>query len=317
MRQSSRPQKEKQNLHPRNRHRDRYDFPALIRSCPELKPFVTLNAYGELSVDFSDLRAVKVLNKALLKHVYGIALWDIPQGYLCPPIPGRADYIHYAADLLAPDAGAIPRGPAIRVLDIGVGANSIYPLIGVKEYGWKFAGTDIDPVAVRFARNMVEANDLASLIDIRKQASREQMFGGIWRQGEFFDLTICNPPFYGSSGEAASATRRKWTNLERGAAAGTRNFGGTGSELWCSGGEAGFLQRMIAESALFGKRCLWFTSLVSSKDSLYHCNKALERAGAAQVRTIGMSQGQKKSRMLAWSFLAPPEMAAWRSRWRP
>nr|WP_262488376.1 RlmF-related methyltransferase [Iodobacter fluviatilis] len=30
----------KNNLHPRNPHRGRYDFPALIISCPDLAPFV-------------------------------------------------------------------------------------------------------------------------------------------------------------------------------------------------------------------------------------------------------------------------------------
>ncbi|HQW01464.1 MAG TPA: RlmF-related methyltransferase, partial [Saprospiraceae bacterium] len=35
--------KEKSRLHPRNRHRERYDFKQLIAVCPELAPYVTLN----------------------------------------------------------------------------------------------------------------------------------------------------------------------------------------------------------------------------------------------------------------------------------
>ena len=42
-----------------------------------------------------------MLNRAILMHHYGVKSWDIPAGYLCPPIPGRADYIHSVADLLA------------------------------------------------------------------------------------------------------------------------------------------------------------------------------------------------------------------------
>ena len=92
---------QKSELHVRNLHRSRYDFPQLMKTCPELAPFVSLNKYNDLSVDFSDPHAVKILNKALLKHFYGIQYWDIPQDFLCPPIPGRADYIHYLADLLS------------------------------------------------------------------------------------------------------------------------------------------------------------------------------------------------------------------------
>jgi 23S rRNA (adenine1618-N6)-methyltransferase len=90
----------KNELHPRNAHNERYDFDALINSCGELREFVAPNKYGDQSVNFSDPLAVKTLNKALLKHFYGIGYWDLPNSYLCPPIPGRADYIHYIADLL-------------------------------------------------------------------------------------------------------------------------------------------------------------------------------------------------------------------------
>ena len=86
--------KEKPGLHPRNKHRERYNFKELIASCPELAPFVSLNQYNDESVDFSNAQAVLTLNKALLKHFYGIENWAIPQGFLCPPVPGRADYIH-------------------------------------------------------------------------------------------------------------------------------------------------------------------------------------------------------------------------------
>jgi 23S rRNA (adenine1618-N6)-methyltransferase len=45
----------------------------------------------------------------LLISYYDIQKWDIPH-YLCPPIPGRADYIHYIADLLAEsNNGIIPK----------------------------------------------------------------------------------------------------------------------------------------------------------------------------------------------------------------
>ncbi len=140
--------KEKPKLHPRNRHQGRYDFDQLTAACPALIPLVKKNPRGEDSIDFSDAASVKMLNRALLMHHYQVVKWDIPPNYLCPPIPGRADYIHHIADLLASsNDGEIPKGSAVRCLDIGVGANCIYPLIGEREYGWSFIGTEIDPKA--------------------------------------------------------------------------------------------------------------------------------------------------------------------------
>ena len=305
---------EKTALHPRNRHRGRYDFPQLIGSSPALAPFVRPNAYGDLSIDFADPAAVRALNGALLKHFYGLAHWNLPAGYLCPPIPGRADYLHYLADLLADDhGGVIPRGPGVRVLDVGTGASCIYPIIGHHEYGWRFVGSEADAVAVRAAQEVVAANpELTGAVEIRRQPNPTAVFAGIIGSNERFDLTLCNPPFHASAAEAAAGTRRKLTNL--GAPADlrpARNFGGQAPELWCPGGEAGFVDHMVAESARLPDRCRWFTTLLSSKDSLPGVYHALHRVGALDVRTVGMAQGQKASRFVAWTFLAPAQRAAW------
>ena len=121
----------KSGLHPRNVHTGRYDLPTLCNAHPSLVQYIQLNPRGEKTVNFSDANAVKALNTALLKHFYQLDNWDIPQGYLCPPIPGRADYIHYIADLLASsNGGAIPTGKLIKGLDVGTGANAVYPIIG-------------------------------------------------------------------------------------------------------------------------------------------------------------------------------------------
>ena len=304
---------QKDKLHPRNRHKHRYNFPELIKSCPELSAYVSLNQFQDLSIDFKDPIAVKLLNKALLKHFYGVEVWDIPQGYLCPPIPGRADYVHYAADLLAGDnQGIIPHGKNIKVLDVGVGANCIYPLIGNYEYGWTFVGSDIDPVAVRSAKSMVEANGLAKQISIRKQSSTAQIFKGMINASEKFELTMCNPPFHTSLQEATAGTQRKWKNLGHKQKITTDlNFGGNQNELWCPGGEEGFVRNMIVESVQFSSACLWFTSLISKKETLPGCYYELKKSNAVAVKTINMAQGQKVSRLLAWTFLEDAERQAW------
>ena len=149
----------KLSLHPRNKHRQRYDFDALITTNPALAPFVVINSYGDWSIDFANPKAVLALNTALLHHFYKIDHWRIPANYLCPSIPSRADYVHNLADLLAvANRGIIPQLSSIHVLDIGVGANMIYPLIGQREYGWRFVGVDCDTIALNNAQQIVNAN---------------------------------------------------------------------------------------------------------------------------------------------------------------
>lgn len=296
---------EKDNLHARNLHRGRYDFNELCKSSPGLKAFVSVNKYQDASVNFSDPDAVIALNKALLKYFYNVDNWDIPAGYLCPPVPGRADYIHYIADLLSEaPGGKVSANKQIRVLDIGVGANCIYPLIGSSVYNWQFVGTEIDPVAIRSARNIVALNPhLHDKIVCRLQAGKTDIFNGIIKPGEFFDVTICNPPFHSSLKEARAGTMKKLENLNGGPPKkAVLNFGGTNNELWCTGGEAAFINHIIEQSVLYANQCLWFTTLVSKKTTLPVIYKTLARVNALNVRTINMAQGQKISRIVAWTF---------------
>lgn len=287
-------------MHPRNPHQARYDFPLLVAAVPELERYLQPSPSGDLTIDFADPRAVTALNRGLLRRFYAISTWELPPGYLCPPIPGRADYIHHVADLpgLAGNASA-------RVLDIGAGANCIYPIIGRHAYGWRFVGSDIDPAALAAAARTIAANPtLRDSVELRRQTDPLQVFRGIVRAGERFDLAICNPPFHASATEAAAGTRRKLRNLAAGKkVALTRNFGGTNTELWCIGGERAFVRRMIAESAEFRSAVGWFTTLVAKSENLPDIQRALARAQPAEVRTIPMAQGQKQSRIVAWRFL--------------
>jgi 23S rRNA (adenine1618-N6)-methyltransferase len=299
-------------MHPRNRHQGRYDFAALTAAHPALTAFVAPNAYGDLSVDFANPEAVKTLNRALLASYYGLQYWDIPPGFLCPPIPGRADYIHYAADLLAASLkGGVPRGREVRVLDIGTGANAVYPIIGHGEYGWSFVGSDIDPDALASATNIFAKNPaFAGVFTPRLQTSRYRIFDGVVRPGEFFELVVCNPPFHGSAQEAAEGSTRKWRNLGKGgtaAAAPVLNFGGRGTELWCEGGEAAFIGAMISESVNIPRNVRWFTALVSRYENLPALRDAAQRAGVVDFRTIDMEQGAKKSRFVAWTYHLPEQ----------
>ncbi|MEO7081544.1 MAG: 23S rRNA (adenine(1618)-N(6))-methyltransferase RlmF [Flavobacteriales bacterium] len=312
-------QQEKGRLHPRNKNRERYDLRALITAVPELKSHVLVNDFGAESILFSDPRAVKLLNKALLNHYYGIKHWDFPDANLCPPVPGRADYIHHIADLLGgSNGGTIPTGDKVTCLDVGTGASCIYPLLGVAEYGWRFIASDIDPRSIASARNMVHSNpSIKGKVECRLQTDPQAIFQGILTQEEKVDVTLCNPPFHASLEEARMGTRRKIKNLSgKSARTPALNFSGIGNELITEGGEYGFIQQMIRESKAFGKSCFWFSTLVSKHSNLKGIHRILDESEASQVKTISMGTGNKISRIVAWSFLSREEQKAWKgTRW--
>ena len=290
--------KKKGELHPNNPHKGKYNFKLLIKNLPELKAYMKKNPRGEDTIDFSDNSAVVLLNKALLKTYYNIENWHIPKEFLCPPIPGRADYIHYIAQLLE------GKKNDVKVLDIGTGANCIYPIIGSQSYNWNFVASDIDPKSIENAKKIVESNkNLKDKIFLKLQKNRNNIFEGIIEEEDKFDLTMCNPPFHASLEDAIRANKRKVNNLSKGNknVRSGLNFGGQKAELWCPGGERLFLKKMAKESAKFSSQVTWFTSLVSNKDNIKPTQKLLDKLGA-KYRVLEMSQGQKVSRVLAWTF---------------
>ena len=306
---------EKVNLHPRNKHRFGYDFKQLIQCCTNLNDFVFINQYETQTIDFSNAEAVKLLNKALLISEYDIVNWDIPTDYLCPPLPGRADYIHYIADLLTEsNNGILPEGDNIQGLDIGIGANCIYPIIGNTTYGWSFVGSDTDEKALQNCKIIIGQNEkLIDFISLQLQTELRFIFKNIITPEDRFAFTICNPPFHASAMEAANANIRKTNNLENTKSNQTLlNFGGQNMELWCDGGEIRFLTQMVYESAKFPMNCFWFTTLVSKKENLKSIYKTLQKVNAVTVKTIEMAQGQKTSRFVAWTFLSEVQQKSWK-----
>ncbi len=317
---SEKQQKEKARLHPRNKNRERYDLSALTTSIPELKSYIRPNKFGGESIDFSKPHAVKLLNKALLNYYYGIKYWEFPDKNLCPPIPGRADYIHHIADLLGENnSGTIPVGDKITCLDVGIGASCIYPIIGVTEYGWRFIGSDIDPKSIASAQNIVNSNSsIKGKIECRLQKNPKNVFHGIINNEDKIELTICNPHFHSSIEDAQKVTRRKIKNLSgKKVKTPEVHLAGISNELICDGGEYKFIQNMIRESKKFSKNCYWFTSLVSKQSNLKGIYKLLEKIEAKQIKTIPMGTGNKSSRIVAWTFLSVKEQKEWiETRWK-
>ena len=279
-------------LHPKNKFNKGYDFDALIVENPLLKEFVLENKFGSISIDFSNPNAVKELNKALLFSYDKLNLWNFSDENLCPPIPGRLDYILHLSDLLSKEKD-------IKILDIGTGATCIYPLLGVAEFNWNFIATDIDLDSLDSAQDIIDDNNLDANIKLRQQFDEQQILKGILEEDDFFSATMCNPPFYKSAEEARGAKRRKSRNLGNNA---VRNFSGNNNELWYKGGEKVFLHNYLYESSLFSNKSKWFTSLVSKKENVESLQNSSKKLGAEEFKVINMNQGNKVTRIVCWRF---------------
>ena len=295
-------------FHPKNPHGARYDFARLVAASPGLAEFLRPHPVAGETVDFADPAAVLALNAALLKAYHGVTWWELPEEALCPPIPGRADYLCHVAELLENTAGG-RNGQEVLALDVGTGASCIYPILGASLFGWRFVATDAEKASVQWAERLLKANPaLAGKVECRWQSDTRKVFEGVTAPTERFAVSVCNPPFHTSREEALAGTQRKLRNL--GPVAGKRatdgrpvlNFGGRGNELWCEGGEAGFVRRMIQESAARPQLCGWFTTLVSKSSRLPELEAELSRVKAAEVRVLSMRHGEKFSRVLAWRF---------------
>lgn len=293
-------------MHKNNKHDKKYNFEELILNVPELKQFVFENDYATKTIHYANPEAVKLLNKALLKTYYSIDYWEYPDGHLCPPIPGRVDYIHHLADLLK-----VSKIKNKHVMDIGTGATCIYPLLGYSEYNWSFVATDVDVKSIENAQTIIKNNNLTNSIELRLQVNKMKILKGIIKPSDSFAACLCNPPFYKSEKEAFESTTQKLKGLENKSINPLRNFSGTSNELWYPGGEKAFLHNYLYESSLFKTNCFWFTSLVSNKDLVKSIKKSLRKLGATQVKIINMQIGNKISRVVAWTFLTSEEQKDW------
>ncbi|WP_406684039.1 23S rRNA (adenine(1618)-N(6))-methyltransferase RlmF [Seonamhaeicola sp. MEBiC1930] len=286
------------SLHINNKHKFGYDFDSLCSVYPGLSKFVFTNQYKTRTIDFANPKAVKALNSALLFKYYGMKYWDFPDENLCPPIPGRVDYIHYLKDLM--DSYEVSEN--IKVLDIGTGASCVYPILGNAEYNWQFVGTDIDNTSLQFAQEILDKNSLNDAVSLRFQKDSKYILKYILNEDERFSASMCNPPFYTSEKEAIKATARKLRGLNKPEGNLVRNFSGKYNELWYKGGEKAFLHNYLYESSLFKNQFIWFSSLVSRKELIRGLKVSLKKLDVKTVKVIKMESGNKLSRIVAWSF---------------
>lgn len=279
-------------MHRNNPFINDYDFDKLIKCLPNLANHVFINQYGTKTIKFSDQNAVKELNRSLLKLEYNID-WTIPKNNLCPPIPGRLDYLLHINDLV--------NSKEVNLLDIGTGANLIYPLLATCQFNWKCTGSDVSLDSIKNAQEIINGNKQLSSVKLVHQISKDHIFKNVLTSDDYFDVVICNPPFFKSSSDAQKMNNRKVKNLKL-TDKEKLNFGGLNNELWCRGGEEEFIKKMAIESAEFKNQVTWFTSLVSNKDHLKNIKRAINKQNPMEVKIVDMEQGNKISRFIAWRY---------------
>lgn len=285
-------------MHPKNPFLANYDFDKLVLSVPRLAEHVFTNQYGTKTIQFSDHNAVRALNTALLKSQYDVN-WSIPENNLCPPVPGRLDYLLYVKDLIDEEVGV----KEITLLDIGTGANLIYPILGTCHFNWKCVGSDSNLKSLANAQTIIDCNAQLRTIQLFIQDSSDKIFENIIRPTDYFDVVVCNPPFFKNPLDAEKNNLRKVKNLKL-TVTEKRNFGGLNNELWCEGGEESFLKKMAIESVNVKNQVHWFTALVSNKDHLNSIKRTLNKLNVLKVKVVDMQQGNKMSRFIAWTFNA-------------
>lgn len=289
-------------MHPRNVFANiKADFFVLGKRQPCFRPFVEQCSLGLWYVNFKSWEVTRALNRALLVDVYGLVSWDIPKGHLCPPVPNRASYIHWLEDLLQLSHPCGRPGiecEGVRGIDIGVGSNCVFPLLGSTANRWSFIGIDVTDVALIWAdKNRLDNPDLASRIKIRDarrsgtlHMKRNDSAVLAVQMGERFSFCMCNPPFFETM---KHAKRNPGTN-----------FGGTLAELCCTGGEETFIRRMYNESLVTKDRVHWYTTMCGKKETLKSLRCLLDTAKVPAIRTARFLQGKTVRWGVAWSFSA-------------
>lgn len=255
-----------------------YPFEPLLSLSPEVQKYSYRNKEGHLKIDFTNRAATLALTLAILKHHFNLHI-NIPDGHLVPTIPNRVQYLQWARTLLP------SKDMPVIALDIGTGPSCIYPLLAVRLFPkWKFIATDIDPTAVKNARQNCEQNDLQERIQVYHCSSSDDLVPSLVVSQNPL-LTVCNPPFYSELPTASSLP-------------------GTESQLVTNGGEYQFLCQLARESTRVP--CVqWFTSLVGCKADVPKVVEYLrgEHVNASFVKTVQLNPGGRTTRWaVAWSF---------------
>ncbi|KAI1099653.1 hypothetical protein F4804DRAFT_337007 [Jackrogersella minutella] len=272
------------------------DFRLLGQRDPEFKAVLEPGSH----LDFTNPKSVMQLTKTLLKLDFGL-LVDLPLDRLCPPVPNRHNYILWLKDLLdsssPPHLGCSESTRQMIGLDIGTGASLIYPLLGcVQRPSWSFIATDVDTKSLAHARKNAQINNLQHRIRVFDRAPTDCLIPLSELDLEAIDFVMVNPPFYTSEAELEDLARQKSRPPSSACT-------GAPIEMVCTGGEIGFIRRIIDESLVLRERVQWYTSMLGKQSSLEVLIGILKDHDVTNYAVAAFVQGNKTRRWaIGWSF---------------
>ena len=232
------------------------DFSLLIKKFPELTKYTLLkNEDGEYSFNWSDNKLSLLITKCILDFYFKIKYYSIPNNFLIPPVPSRLNYINLIKTLLISfNILTSKEENEIIGIDIGTGANLIYPLLGYSLYKWKFICSEINNEAFENSIKIIKENKLEEYIKLIKQKYKNYIFVGIINREKKYTFSICNPPYYDYEDEIKKEDKNK--NCEY-------NF----DEIYYKNGEVGFFNKYFQESLCYSKNIFLFTYLIGKKSN--------------------------------------------------
>ncbi|XP_037071657.1 RNA N6-adenosine-methyltransferase mettl16-like [Pollicipes pollicipes] len=267
-------------MHPRNIYRTPPDFKALVDGFPDIRKHVTTDVSGKVKYDFKDPDALRVLTQTLLLKDFQLDV-EIPADKLVPTLPNRLNYILWLEDIVR--ALKLPKDETVVGLDLGTGPCAVYALLGARR-GWRMVATERDADSLAVARRNVQKNSLQQLVQVL-EADASLVTGPLQSAGPVH-FTLCNPPFFDSESPAEGGEARARRPVA------------------CPGGERAFVGRLIAESPQLADRCRVFTTMLGHKSSVRPMKRLAYEAGAAEVITTELCQGNTKRWAMGWTFQA-------------
>ena len=264
------------------------DFLILIKEFPELKKYIIKHdeKIEEFSFDWSNNDLSLLMTKSILNYYFNIKYYDIPKGFLIPPVPSRLNYLNLINELIKD----IEKENIIGV-DIGTGANIIYPILGNSVCDWKFICSEINNESYNNAKLILQKNNLEENINLIKQENKNNIFVSIINQENKYTFSMCNPPYYDYEQEIKIEDKKRDTEY---------NF----DEVYYEKGELGFFERYFEESICYKKNIFLFTILIGKKsnseiiyDIINSYNNIIKLCDIKKIMT-----GNNVRYIIYWSF---------------
>ena len=269
------------------------DFLTLTKEFPELKKYILKQNEDneeEFQFDWSNNELSLLMDKSILNYYFNIKYYYIPKGFLIPPIPSRINYINLINSIIAKLIKDIDIKNIIGI-DIGTGANIIYPILGYSIYKWKFICTEINKEAYNNAKLILQKNNLENNINIIKQNNKDNIFISILNRENKYIFSMCNPPYYNYENEIKLEDKKRDNEY---------NF----DEIYYKNGEYGFFQRYFEESICYKNNVFLYTILIGKKinaeniyDKLSSYNDIIKIYNMQKILT-----GNNVRYIIYWSF---------------